>query len=877
MKCIRSASFAIAALLVPLTGAIHGEGTKTRTDLYGDPLPPGAVARLGTIRLRHLGAEMAFSADGKRLISCDDEGEVRVWDVATGKRVGKKRLSWGSEPGQLGNVTLSPDGAMAALWDGVILHLCDTNTGKKWGRLPFDNIVGGFLLVQTFSPDSKLLAVQTYGEGRTFNIRIWDVAAIKRRQTLKTPPDIRLSCVSFSGDGKRLAGIAEKGDGSGKLGAVLFDLFLWDVTTGKLIAKREDLRRMNADALAFSPNGKTLAVGERDEQGVWLLEADTLKEKTRLKPPGNAFLDTIDHLAFSPNGRWLAAAYDAVPLAPFQYGVLVWDLSGTKEPRRLPARYGSKLAFAPDGKTLACKDSAGSEIRLYDTASGRALHQRPGHDRPVRVLAASPDGQIIASVDSDSIVRLWDAATSKQLRMIEQQTCKITACLFTPDGKRVVVIGDMVGSFGRNIEFQVWDAEADKCLRHVESEEGVPLYAAAVSGDGKRLAAVLRSEKVDAEGKLVVWDLVTGKRLSQRPYQFEVRVDPKEKNPPRIAVHAAFAADGERMTEWRGDRVGIEEVSTGCLLATLPKGAGRPLVFSPDGRLLAAAIRQPNSDDPLYHELKGLSLIKAASGEEVLRLEVKELDDIVFTPDGRGVVVVDSAGLYVWDTATGAKLHQRTWPERLARTVNDPGDRILVSLAALPGDRVATGMEEGDILVWDLAASTWPVRKPVSDLSPEKLAALWSDLAGDARKAHRVVYQMAAAPAQAVSFLKDHLRPAAVDAKSIEKLLADLDGDSFTVREAAVRELTRLHYRVEPMLRRALEGKPSLELRRRVQAILAGPKKPLAEDLRTLRAIAVLERIGTPEAQRILEKLAEGAACRETQEAQAALQRLKRR
>jgi hypothetical protein len=214
------------------------------------------------------------------------------------------------------------------------------------------------------------------------------------------------------------------------------------------------------------------------------------------------------------------------------------------------------------------------------------------------------------------------------------------------------------------------------------------------------------------------------------------------------------------------------------------------------------------------------------------------------------------------------------WPESVR---DGRGDAKISSLAVLPGGRAVTGMTEGDILIWDLAAPTWPVPKPVGDSNRQKLDALWSDLAGDARKAHHAVRTLADAPAQTTPFLGVHLQPVRVDGKRIEGLLADLDGNEFTAREAAERELTELGDRAEPMLRQALEGKPSLELRRRLQAILAGPKRLSANSLRTLRAIAVLERIGTPETRRILEKLSGGAASRETQEAKASLQRLTHR
>src|SRR5262249_29029086 len=207
-----------------------------------------------------------------------------------------------------------------------------------------------------------------------------------------------------------------------------------------------------------------------------------------------------------------------------------------------------------------------------------------------------------------------------------------------------------------------------------------------------------------------------------------------------------------------------------------------PLRFSPDGRLLAAAIVQPNKEKVVSNDHKGFAVIEAASGEELFRQAVPELVNFAFTPDGRSVVVADREKLSVWDTDAGVKWWERAWPESIR---DARGEVNLFPLVALPGGRAATGMGDGDILIWDLAPSTWPIRKPVGGWNRAKLDALWSDLAGDVRKARRAVSTLAEAPAQVVPFLGAHLRPAEVDAKRVEKLLADLDGDSFAAREAA--------------------------------------------------------------------------------------------
>ncbi len=178
-------------------------------DLYGDPLPPGAVARLGTVRLRHAGAKVVFSKDGSQLISCDRDGEIRIWDVASGKLVWRQQL-----PGKPRKdkrfvaVSLSPGGTMAATWDGETVYLYDTSTGRERGRIP---CLGTALLHQLmkFSTDGKFLMLQMCSSARKYVTQIWNVETIQLHQTLATPPEIQLSNVVFTSDGKRLAGIAE--------------------------------------------------------------------------------------------------------------------------------------------------------------------------------------------------------------------------------------------------------------------------------------------------------------------------------------------------------------------------------------------------------------------------------------------------------------------------------------------------------------------------------------------------------------------------------------------------------------------------------------------------------------------------------------------
>ncbi|HEV3263703.1 MAG TPA: WD40 repeat domain-containing protein, partial [Gemmataceae bacterium] len=217
-----------------------GQEQHSRTDLYGDLLPPGALARLGTVRWRS-GASLwlvQFMPDGRSIISAaedDDRVTVSLWDRATGKPLRR----FGGRQRSTTHFTLSPDTrVLASAGNDHEIILWDVPTGKEVRRLPGH----GTQYAAAFSPDGKTLAAAG-SDGHV--IRLWNVATGAEVRQFKRHRD-EVMGVAFSPDGKTLAS-----------GSFDKSLRLWDTASGK------QLRRVTAAvgsrfALAFSPDGRTL-------------------------------------------------------------------------------------------------------------------------------------------------------------------------------------------------------------------------------------------------------------------------------------------------------------------------------------------------------------------------------------------------------------------------------------------------------------------------------------------------------------------------------------------------------------------------------------------------------------------------------------------
>jgi hypothetical protein len=283
-----------------------------------------------------------------------------------------------------------------------------------------------------------------------------------------------------------------------------------------------------------------------------------------------------------------------------------------------------------------------------------------------------------------------------------------------------------------------------------------------------------------------------------------------------------------------------------------------------------------------------VSVIELATGKEALTIKMdRSVDHLDFSADGRMLAASHGPFVSLRDAATG----ECFIPSSEAHFLGYAGSyepRLdgtwVTTLAFLPaGDAVVTGLADGTLLVHDIS-QVRPKRLIKPDVEDKKLASLWSELADEKPgKAYLAAWKLATIPSKTLPFIKKNIQPVpAVDAKKVERRIANLGSEVFAVRESASRELRKLGLQVEPALRRVRESKPPLEVRRRIDDLLAEARladRGLVRDremLRTLRAIQVLERIGTAEARGILQVLADGSiGARSTREARESLQRLK--
>ncbi len=818
-RFVRYFSISIPLLLILLMAErlCAGEPPEKRpkVDSHGDPLPPLARLRIGTTRFQHGGEIVA--------LAFAPNGDR----IATIGRDGALRL-WNTTNGKELASFRAPDGVAvsfaekgkAILWcdAGGRLYRCDA--GQRG-----DDREGRHQRIHKFelNPSERIDVVAFTADGSAAvagssgnYVQFWG-----RERQLQLSGGIH--AVALDHDGQRLA------VNNGPSGIYLQDI-------GGPQQARRLVGSFGADAvrsLAFSPDGRLLAAGDFDNR-IHLWDTNSGREMFLLEGHRRMPIsgrNGVFCLAFSPDGSRLASgAADGV--------VRVWDVQSGKELAH-GAGHGGRVravAFAPDGKCLA---SAGGDnaLRLWDPATGRAIGPLRAESGAIVGMSLAPDGRTLALVQLPGRLRLCDVTTGKELPRSPQLPDAIAAAVFTPKGRTLVS-----ASVAGHLHF--WDYEKAEELRETQNVQSF-IHLLAAANDGATVAWC------GNEHRVVLWDAKAGKQLRQfRPQGNTIS-------------ELLFSPDGETLFVAGSTGVhpfSLQEESAGRDLSGRSGGVLGAAV-SPDGRMVATG-----GQDGVVR------LWEIASGKERRALygDTASVGAAAFSADGALLATGSNNGfIRLWDVASGHRLH------------SFDGHRGPVIAAAFAQHDFAliTASVDGTALVWDLPALLEAGRSKGMQLSAQQVQALWRDLASDdAPRAYEAVETLARAPAQTVPFLREQVAP--VLEENLARCIRELDSDEYKTRMGAMNELSQMGKFAEPALRKLLAEKPTLEARRRAEELLALLNTPSAmtEHLRALRAVEVLERIGTDSARQALQTLAEGAASAGlTREAKAALGRLNRK
>lgn len=813
-------------------------------DVHGDRLPPHAVARLGTVRLR---GQLQRGPDGKSLATLRGNRATLV-DPGSGAEI--KQLP-GPDPAQweATSFLVSPNGELIAyggadgvqVWDpsGRMRHSIrmDENAGLAHPRLFLPNV-------------SALMVDLAYGSPPVLCL---DLATGERRWTYQ-PPDQsgEAACrtIGLGPDGKSVVVIIALPQ------AITVHLLATD--TGLAQHTLELGGQAAADEVEISNDGRLLLIPENNGE-IRRMELPAGRDLGALVGKSEPFGSII---AVSPDNRRIAICnQEGVTICDAETGkALVKGRSAGSLMAPMPGFVAPFSAngerpvalFTSDPSTVWTVQPGAPVWRRFDAKNGRERKNLDrSHRRAIQFLQAVPNQQqVVTAADGDGVY-IWHGRTGEFVRRIAADTktglfgspAMVESFALTIDGQTMAMKTDAN-------RIQIWDMATGRVRRSIAVPEGSP-SGIAFGPDGKTIALGPSSIGNGEETSIRIYDISDGREVRS------IACSGIASN------HLCYSRDGRwlaaSLSNAEGfDSIDVFQAATGRLHRPL-EGPVSSFAFLPLGDLIA------------YASMEEIIVSELASGGARLRMPLppgETIDLLAVSPDGRWLAGANNGAgsrkIHLWELSGG--------------TAAQPligHDHHITALAFGHDGRLISGSDDTTALIWQLSDS--PLTAVTVMEKPDDWAAAWDRLGGDPAAAHQTLERLLATGTPAVEWMKQRLKPAEpIDALRIQRHLERLNADHFPDRQKAVQELEKFDRQAEPYLRKHLETRLSAEARRRTMQLIERLENPAAdpEQLRAARCLEFLQRLNNDAARSYLADLAKGdPAARLTQSAREALAR----